>query len=413
METLFKISKILSRPVSIELKSNQVLEIVRAQVEADSAIIRILDTATDSLKLLAKDGLISSELIPNLGLSDEGISQRIFKSGNSTLLTDYANDPGSKSKSVANGISSMYGIPFHGATGPVGLLSLASKSSHHFNTERRDLLEPIADELAVLFDSELLSENLAASQKEMSVVDGIARIMTSTLDLEDVYQPFFDELETIVRFDLAGVTLVNEETGLVDVVFLSDKNIASYKIGDSFELSGSVFSLVIDERGPIIIDNIPQRTDYWASEKLARDGFQSMIQVPLISDEKVIGAFTLFSLQNNTFGQRAKDIVERLASQIAPSVRNALAYRREEQLATALESIGEAVAFLDSNAQYRRVNRAFEELYGYSEDEVRGIPINLLPVWDHGNDEENLEIMKQGFTTGGLERWLERRNPVN
>ena len=58
------------------------------------------------------------------------------------------------------------------------------------------------------------------------------------------------------------------------------------------------------------------------------------------------------------------------------------------------------MAFLDSNAKYRRVNRAFEELYGYSKDEVQGIPIEHLPVWGHGNDEENLEIMKQGFTTG-------------
>ena len=400
METLFKISKILSRPESIESKSKQVLETVRTQVGADSGVIRILDPATESLKLVAKDGLISGEWDSNLSLAEEGIPQRIFNTGKSSLLTDYATDPGAKPISVEHGICSVYGIPLCGASGPVGLLTLAARSPGHFNPERRDFLESIADEMAVLFDSAILSENLAATQKEIAVVDEIARIMASTLDLRHVYQQFFDRLKTIVQFDLAGVVVINEETGMLDMEFLSDPDLSSFHIGDSSELSGSVVSDMIGGRQTVIINDISQRSGFRASKQLELDGFQSMIQTPLISDEKVIGAFALFSRQKNSFGPHERDITERLAGQIAPSVRNAQMYQREAQLATALESIGEAVAFLDTKAVYRRVNRAFEELYGYTEDEVRGQPTTNLSIWDSSQAEKNREILEQGISSG-------------
>ena len=49
---------------------------------------------------------------------------------------------------------------------------------------------------------------------------------------------------------------------------------------------------------------------------------------------------------------------------------------------------------------YRHVNRAFEELYGYSEDEIRGQPLGVIPIGNSGKEAQSHEIMEQGFTSG-------------
>ncbi|MCH7736290.1 MAG: GAF domain-containing protein, partial [Chloroflexi bacterium] len=573
LETLFKVSKILARRDTVESKAKKVLEIVVPLVDAATASIRILDNKSDSLKLIATDGPDARGLTTFIRLSDKGMSQRAFKSGKSALATHYAKEPGARINLLVNGIQSMYSIPLFGASGPVGILNITGKSHDHFSQERQDLLEAIADEMASQFDSEFLSVDLEASQKEISVVNEMARIMSSTLDLDQVYKQFFDELKTIIRFDLAGVISINEESGMFDIVFLSDPNLASFRIGDSFQFSGTIPGYMIGDVRTFIIDDLSQPLDLFASTRIHQlfeyDGFRSMIQTPMISDERMIGAFTLFSRQKNRFGQRERVIVERLAnqvapaienadlyhqlqatsaeiavvdevsriitstldvehvykrffdelktivqfdlanvillneesglidvafvsdpdrssyqkgdsielagtifshvieegraviiddltqpneyrplqkndgniilsliqtpliceekviggfnlfswqknsfrqrerviverlaSQIAPAVRNSLAYRREEQLAIALDSIGEAVAFLDSDMVYRHVNRAFEELYGYSEEEIRGQPIAVIPMRDPGKEAQTHEIMERGFTSG-------------
>ena len=224
--------------------------------------------------------------------------------------------------------------------------------------------------------------------------------MTSTLDLDQVYKQFFDELKTIVHFDLANVVLMNEETGMMDMAFVSDIYRSSYQKGDSIELAGTVFGRVIEDRRVVIIDDLSQPNDYRPLRKNDRNVILSLIQTPLISEEKVIGGFNLFSRQKNSFGQRERVIVERLAGQIAPAVRNSLEYRREEQLAIALDSIGEAVAFLGPEMVYRHVNRAFEELYGYTEDEIRGQSAAYIPLRDPGKENQTQEIMERGFTSG-------------
>ena len=400
LETRFKISRILARRDTVESKAKNVLGIVVPQVEAATAVIRIFDADSDALKLVANDGLDSRGLTTLLRLSDKGMSQRVFMSGKSALATHYANEPGARVNLLAKGIRSMYSIPLQGANGPVGIFNITGKSHDHFNQERRDLLDAIADEMASQFDSELLSVDLESSQKEIAVVDEIARIMTSTLDLEQVYEQFFDELKTIVHFDLANVVLMNEESGMMDMAFVSDPDRSSYQRGDSIELAGTIFNRVMEDRRAVIIDDLSQPNDYRPFKKNDRNVILSLIQTPLISEERVIGGFNLFSRKTNSFGQRERIIVERLASQIAPAVQNSLDYRREEQLATALDSIGEAVAFLDSNMVYRHVNRAFVDLYGYAEEEILGQPVEILPVKFPGTEAQAHEIMERGFTSG-------------
>ena len=73
-------------------------------------------------------------------------------------------------------------------------------------------------------------------------------------------------------------------------------------------------------------------------------------------------------------------------------------FQEAERFAVALDSIGEAVAFLDVEAGIRHVNRAFEETFGYAIDELRGRSIAIISAGLDG--ELDQEIFKLGVLGG-------------
>ena len=72
------------------------------------------------------------------------------------------------------------------------------------------MLTALADEIVPLFQSTDLSESLQASQEEMALVDGVARIVTATLKIEDVYERFAMEVKKLVDFDRVTIAMIDQ-----------------------------------------------------------------------------------------------------------------------------------------------------------------------------------------------------------
>ena len=253
------------------------------------------------------------------------------------------------------------------------------------------------EELSAISNSRLIAEENRA--EELDVIDEVTRIITSISDIEGVYLKFFKQLKRIVHFDLAAVVLLNEKSGLIDAGYLSDPDRAFSRKGDSIELAGIGFSGLLEERSTVIVDDLTSSNFGGVRTKKEQNEFLSVMQTPLSSEEIVFGGLILFSRQVESFTQRERTIVERLSAQIASATRKYMASRREEQLLIALDSIGEAVAFLDSDSVYQHVNREFERLYGYSEDEITGQPVSVIPIRDAEAGIQTRNIIEQGSSS--------------
>ncbi|MCH7736291.1 MAG: PAS domain S-box protein [Chloroflexi bacterium] len=399
LQTISEIAAALSGPTDFRTKAESVSSIIREKLEADAVALRMLDEDRQTLDLVASDGLRFLGLPDSMSLADEGFSQRAFKEGKSVMIGDYSKVPEAIPGAIARGLKSICSIGLRGADGPNGLLNIASRNPDHFNPERMELLETIAGAIAALFESARLSEILERTRKEIEVTDEVARIIISTLDIETKYDEFFAEMKKLIDFDHAGLVLMSENGQQATIGYATESNPLSYIAGQAFDLAGSLFSRVVEIREGITITDMTN-SDYRASEQLVRRGMLSLMVTPLIFEEKVIGEFVLHSSKKNYFGNRERLILERLASQVAPSVRNAILYREADQFALALDSIGEAVAFLDVDAGIRHVNRTFEETFGYTADELRGQPIAMIAKIPGFIDEQGREIFEQGILDG-------------
>ena len=100
--------------------------------------------------------------------------------------------------------------------------------------------------------------------------------------------------------------------------------------------------------------------------------------VPLVSKGKVLATFSLLSSRPQAYAERERKILERAAPFMASAIENSLLFQELDQLALALESIGDAVVFRDTQGKIQFINRAAQETYGYGREQVTGEPVSMF-----------------------------------
>ena len=301
---------------------------------------------------------------------------------------------------LMEGYQSGIATPLFGKEDVIGSFILFSKQADSYGIRDMTVLERLASQIAPAVENSRLYRDLQASIEEMAAVDEVARIITANLDINEAYEQFASEVKKLVGFDRCSVNLIDYDNGTLKLSHLSSIPGSRHTQGDTIPLEGSLSSSVTMDKRTIIFEDLSVGDQFSMGEHFLREGFTSAIATALISKEHVIGTFLLLSRQTNAFGLREKIIVERLAAQIAPSIENSLLFQRMEQLSLALESIGEAVAFLDLENKFKYVNREFQNMFGYSADEILDKSGTIVVPADQENQAEAGRVWSEGNASG-------------
>ena len=210
------------------------------------------------------------------------------------------------------------------------------------------------------------------TNEEREVIREVTGIITSNLDINEVYRRFAEEVGKLVASDEATITIVDESNGIATIAYLSPQTGSGLDQGETFPLEGTVSGLLAQTRRSLVLGDIADDPQTWKSQHHLKDGLRSLIAVPLISKERVIGTFSLNSRLPDAYCARDQDILERLAPPIALAMENSLLFQEVTRLVLALESIGDAVVFVDVGGNIQFMNRAAQEMFGYSRGVILG-----------------------------------------
>lgn len=395
LAAMFEIASIASQPGDIDAKVAGVMQQLVKIVGGDLAVFRVLEEDRSALRLVDNAGpgrgVISP---PQLLTFGDNIPSLAFRNGETIVVNDYVSDSRATSDGISSGIRCLVALPVVAGGNTLGVVSIGAVQNYYFTSEKVRLLAAIIDELATLLMSSNLAQDLQASQQEMAVVDRIARIVTSTLDIDEAYGEFAQEMGKLVSFDRAGVSIIDQSTQELNLAYMSTRIASRLQVGATILLKGTVSQHVAATKMTYVTGDLDQENRFWTLEYLKKIGIQSLIAVPLICMEEVIGTLDLSSRLPNAYGPKEQAIIERLASQIAPAINNSQLFQEVQRLALALESIGEAVGFVDRDWNYRFINKAFTNLYGYLPEELLGTAmINLIP------DDESTQSLATDIRT--------------
>ena len=223
------------------------------------------------------------------------------------------------------------------------------------------------------------------AEQEIVILAEIRQLIGSTLDIDEVYERVADEARKLIRIDSLNVNLYNFQENTMRVAYASGLSIDGRRQGDPLILEGSLSEAVMRARTSLRIQ--PASTDEIVGQfprlsPIFQAGLRSIICVPLVYRDEVIGALHFRSKKENAYTEQDLRLAERIGTQIAGAIANAQLYsdlkktenslrRSEGRFRSLFEQAAVGVAeIVMETGQFITVNRRLCEIVGRAEEEL-------------------------------------------
>ncbi|MFC1907038.1 diguanylate cyclase [Chloroflexota bacterium] len=220
----------------------------------------------------------------------------------------------------------------------IGMLLLGKKQAGRYTLEDLTLLEDVTDRVAVSMEKEYLREQLKEREEELSIINRSSTIITSSLDIQTIYDSFIQELKKVVEVSWAAIVLIDD--GKAHFLALSSEIGSPWQVGERIPIKGTATEWMVAHRKAIVEADLSQASRFATGKYHLKQGVRSVVYVPLIAKGEVIGSLIVASRHPDAYSQRQVKLLEQLSSQIAMPIENSRLYAKSEQLARVDELTG-------------------------------------------------------------------------
>jgi two-component system cell cycle sensor histidine kinase/response regulator CckA len=422
-----EIGRIISSTLNIEDVYERFVEKVREIIHFDRIAISNISSRDDTITPAYVAGLDvmdrpKGKAIPLTGT----FSEKVVQTRKSMLIH------GEDLKKTADkfpqfipifqvGIRSLIIIPLISNDEVIGILQIQSTNSNAYSLRDLGLAEKVGHQIAgAIANAQLFAEQkqvekaLQKSEKEAkrlaqenAIMAEIGRIITSTLNIEEVYERFSEEVLKLIPFDRIAINLYNPKDNTITITYITGVDVLNRGSGDTIPFTGTAAGECIRTRSSLLLqaDQIEKVVSQFPMLlPTFQSGVQSLIFVPLISKDQVIGALFLRASKINKYTEEDLRLAERVANQVAGAIANAQLFTEQKRAEEALRRSEERLKELYDNAPIgyhefdtkgciTRVNKTEVEMLGYTEEEMLG-----RHAWDFITETVWIEALKKRLT---------------
>ena len=218
----------------------------------------------------------------------------------------------------------------------VGVMTMESLEPNYFTRDHERTLGALGAHLAVALEHARVYDELRRRTREMRTMIEIGHEIASILDLDRLLNHIAALLDRIIDYEFLLVGLIDEASE--ELVWHVEEGYGATKRehASRTKVSHGVVGRAVRERSTQIVGDVSRDPDYYVSDKWDDQGQRSEIAVPLVCEDKIIGALALESSRVNAFDEYHGRLLENIANNLSIAVVNARLYsehvERERQL---------------------------------------------------------------------------------
>jgi formate hydrogenlyase transcriptional activator len=198
---------------------------------------------------------------------------------------------------------------------------------------------------------ELSKQELSRERDRLRLLLEVNNAVTSKLDLQELLLAVGTSLRKVIPHDLTGLAIYDGKNleMKVDALESSFGPTQVFPTGQFMPLEGNPVGLALTSRKPVIRYRIDHE-EYPApkfQELCDVMGLNSGISVPLLLQDRAVGALSVSSIREAAFDEKDAELLQEIAGQLAIAVENAVNFRaakRESDRTKLLLEINNAVA---------------------------------------------------------------------
>ncbi len=198
-----------------------------------------------------------------------------------------------------------------------------------YAVEDIDLLESIAAQVAASMEKEYFNEQLREQDKEITLINRLTTIITSSMSIQEIFEGFAQELKKVVDVDWASIALIDGNE--LYFLTLSSTIGSAWQKEERIPLEGTATEWVCREKKSLYEADLVRYCRFWTGEYHLKQGIHSIVYLPLSIKDKGIGSLILASRRPNAYSPKQIRLLERVALQIATPIENSLLYTQAEQ----------------------------------------------------------------------------------
>lgn len=389
----------LSRDIGLLLDTSELLaQVIQSMARVfgyRNAAIFLVDEDADEVYVAAyPDHQLPSLLGERWPIEAASVVGRVVTTGSPQLMQEGVGDT---YLSMAGGVRSELAVPMTLGGRTIGVFDLVSDEPDAFALADLHRVTAVADQVAMALHNAELYREVEEQRQTASSLAQMAKIVNSTLDLDQVLSVALERLEEVIPYDSASIMLA-EGTDLVVTAARGFENVE--------QILGSVFHAE-DERNigyramlaqrVRVVPDVRQLSDWGHDEGDIEelDVVRAWIGAPLVVKGRSLGLLTLDSHLPNFYDEADGRLAGAFADQIAVAVQNARLYQtaqdRARELALLHEISRQISALLDIDELLNEIVRRVSETFGYQivsvhlVDEATGL---LRFAAQHGLNED-------------------------
>ena len=245
------------------------------------------------------------------------------------------------------GLRWLVAVPLVSRNEVIGTLHFRSSDADAYSESCLDLAERIASQIAGALANSLLYAKQMETQavleetlrfehrlvQEQTLFAEIGRIISSSMDIDDVYEDFANQVQQLITFDRISLAHFYKEDYTLVNAYVSGLEAEGRRVGERFSIADTPAEDAIYTAQTILVQGSADvlKARY---PSMVFHNMRSVVMAPLIFKNEVIGLLNVRSLKENAYGQRDIDMLTQVARQIAPAIANTLLYAQQSRLAT-------------------------------------------------------------------------------
>ena len=395
------LSVISSSPTDVQPVLDAVAESAARLCEARDAHILLIDG--DALRLVASYGPLQivspSERLP---ITRGAVIGRSITDSRTIHVHDLAAEiatefPDSKGYQQRFGTRTILVTPLLREGTPIGEILIRRLEVLPFSEKQIKLLETFASQAVIAIENVRLftelqarTRELARSVEELQALGEVGQAVSSTLDLQTVLTTIVSRAVQISGTDGGAIYEYDEATeefrlraahrmeeDLVEVL-----RAAPIRLGEG--ATGRAAAL----RTPVQVTDILAEREYTVTRVrtvLARLGYRSVLAVPLLLEQRIMGTLTVWRQEVGSFPPEAVNLLQTFAGQSVLAIQNARLFRELEAKSEQLEVASRHKSQFLANMSHE-LRTPLNAILGYTElilDQIYGeVPEKIHDVME-------------------------------
>ena len=179
-----------------------------------------------------------------------------------------------------------------------------------------------------------LETEARARTEQIAVLAEITRIVNSSLDIQEVYEPFTEEVKRLLAFDVMNIALLDEAHDTLRILATTAPENSALAANKTIPVDNTRLGEVTASGESYRRDDLNQGGRLPDEDMLFQEGIRSFIVRPLVVKRKAIGTFLIGSNLSGAYAASTEDVAKQVGGLVATAANNMLLFEQlQSQLA--------------------------------------------------------------------------------